>query len=150
MGEIWIDSLTDTSCPVVLHPEFEFQARERAIRATHRTIGGVQMVYDWAEYKAYTIPLNFVNSADAFRMNQWWRDNDILALWLDTSQDLRTVEGRLTNQEVPLGQFNEPYVDLHKGVLMFEATAADSYVKTPFVLDDALRGLLDANHNPIR
>ena len=155
MGDFWIDSLTDSGHnPITPTPEYDYLEREVAIRAAHRTVGGVQRIYDWARYKAFTVPLKFVNSADAFRINQWWRDQDVLGFTLDTSEDLRTVDCRLVNETVPLGSFIKPYRDLYGGVLMLEATDASSYQEKFFVLDDPPNsgslGHLDQNYNSIR
>lgn len=155
MGEFWIDSLTDSGHhPITLTPEYDYLEREVAIRATHRTVGGVQRIYDWTQYKAFTVPLRFVSSADAFRINQWWRDQDMLGFTLDTSEDLRTVDCRLVNETVPLGSFIKPYRDLYGGVLMLEATDASSFKEKFFVLDDPPNSgslaHLDQTYNSIR
>ena len=148
MGDFLIDSLTDSGYnPITLHPEFDYQESERAIRAIHRTTGGVQRFYDWANFYAFSVPLNFVNSADANRINRWWRDSEILPFTLDSSIELNTVEARLVNETVPMGAFNRPYRDLYTGVLMLEATDASSYIRQIFTLDDNVFGLMDKTYN---
>ena len=115
MGIFQIDSLTDSGDNRIdLYPEPSFEAREQAIRASHRTLGGVHRVYDWNNFKAFTVPWRFVNSADTFRVNQWWRDSDILGFTLNSSEDLKTVDCRLTNDAQPLGGMISPYNDLHE------------------------------------
>lgn len=151
MGDFWIDSLTDSgSNPITLFPEHSFVMREQTIRASHRTIGGIQRVYDWANWKAFTTPIRFINSADTFRINQWWRGSDILGFTLNTSEDLKTVDCRLTNDSQPISRMISPYKDLHEGVLMLEATDGSSYKEKFFVLDDNDLGLLDKTYNSIR
>ena len=155
MGDFWIDSLTDSgNNPITLHPEWDFAASEVAIRQDHRTLGGVQAIYNWTQYKAFSVPLRFVDSADAFRLNQWWRDQDLLGFTIDTSEDLKTVDCRLVNRNLPIGQRVRPYPDLHAGLLQLEATDASSFKEKFFVLDDAPNSgslsHLDQSYNSIR
>jgi len=155
VGIFQIDSLTDSGDNRIdLFPEPSYVAREQATRSSHRTLGGVERNYTWSTWKAFTVPWRFVNSADAFRINQWWRDSDILGFTLNSSEDLKTVDCRIANDSQPISGMISPYNDLHEGVLMLEATDASSFKEKFFVLDaigdSGSLAHLDQTYNSIR
>ena len=49
MSEFWIDSLTDSGHnPITLTPEYDYLEREVAIRAAHRTVGSLMVIWSIA------------------------------------------------------------------------------------------------------
>lgn len=150
MADFLIDSLQDSGYnPITLSPEWSFSENEIARRATNRSQGGVQRVWDWGTHKGFTVPITWVSSADKFRINNWWRDSEVLAFTLSSSLDDNTSLCRIANGQQPLGLLHRPYTDFFRGTLQLEAIDASSYQAQPFVLDDAVMGLLDQSYNAL-
>ena len=146
MGNFFITSLSDVSCPYALHPSWSFRDRETQIVSRHRTQGGKLFSYQWARYFKYQIPLHFVDSAGEFLLNSWWENRDTLALTLDSSETDSTVLCTIVNNTKPINRFLRPYRDLYEGELRLEALEDSPKMARPFILDDDVFGLLvDSN-----
>ncbi len=148
MGDFLIDSMADSGYnPVTLAPEYGYQEREAQERADHRTLAGVRHEYLWHTRAAFSVPLRYVTSADASRLNGWWRGRDTVAFTPAGSEFPTTWYCKIGNGEVPFGRLIAPYRDLYEGALLLEATDAGGPHPQPFVLDDAVMGLLDQTYN---
>ena len=151
-GEFLFDSVADSGTnPITLQPEWSFQQNQTAIRTQHRSQGGELQVWDWSNYLAFSVPLQFVDSADATRINSWWQAGDPVALTLNSSEANSTVIARIVNQQLPLNQFHRPNQNLWQGTLFLEALNGGDvgFQDSPFVLDDDVMGLLDQSYNSL-
>ncbi len=124
-GNYTLNSSEDPN-EIIIFPTYEFAERDKAIRATTRTVGGFQRTFDWSDFRAYTIPLIFINSADKFQINQWWRNGDTIQFTLNTSESLSTIDCRITNNQLPIGQLHNGRFDLYQGAIQLEAIEANS------------------------
>lgn len=150
MGDFLIQSVQDSgNNPITVFPTFDFRDPKIALRTTHRTVGGKEKTYRWHERFRFQVPLQFVNSADANRINGWWDTADTVAFTLNSSIQAHTVICKIANTEWPLASRNRPYRDQYTGVLFLEAVNANSYQPQPFVLDDAVMGLMDQTYNAL-
>ena len=107
--------------PITLHPEYEFQAAERAIRSQHRTLGGQLHTYTWDKYGAWNVPLRYLPTSHADLLNWWWQQGFNLAFTLDTSDSESIHICRIVNERQPIGGRERPYADLWNGALQLEA-----------------------------
>lgn len=149
MGNFFITSLSDVSCPYPLHPDWSFRDREAQIASRHRTQGGKLFFYRWSRYFKYQIPLRFVDSAGEYLLNTWWDSQDTVALTLDSSETESTVLCMFVNEARPIDRFVEPYTDFYEGILQLEAIEDSGKTARPFILDDGVFGLLDKNYNAL-
>jgi hypothetical protein len=149
MGDFFITSITDVNCPYAIYPGWSFRDRETQILSSHRTQGGRLFSYLWGRYFKYQIPLRFVDSAGQNFLNSWWRNQETVALTLDSSETEATVLCNIVNRTTPIDKFVQPYSDLFEGVLRLEAVDDAPKTRRPFILDDFLFGLLDQDFNAI-
>ena len=149
MAKWLIDSITDSgNNPIELHPRQGFLENEPGRRTPHRMLGGNQQITYWPTRKSWSVPLTWVTSADALRINTWWEDGDELRWTLNDSASPSTYPVFIVNQEKPLGQYHQVNRDFFQGVLMLEEK--DDSAATPrgtFILDDDVYGLLDTDGN---
>ena len=146
MGDFTLDS-EQGSAAITLHPEWSFQQRQTVIRNQHRSQGGALQTYDWSNYLAFTVPLQFVSSADATQINSWWQVNDSVFFTMNTEQGNTTALCKIVNTQLPLNQFHQPDQTLWRGTLFLEAIDNRGYILQPFTLDDDVLGLLDQDYN---
>lgn len=149
MGDFVITSLSDVSSPYILHPDWSFSDRETMIVSRHRTQGGKLFSYKWSQVFRYQIPLRFVDSAGKYLLNTWWSDQETLAFTLDTSETPSTVQCVIVNDSVPVNKSERPYIDQFSGLLQLEAIEDSIKSGRPFILDDAVFGLLDQSYNSL-
>ena len=135
---------------IALKVSYGFIERDQIRKNYTRALGGTLRAYEWAKHKQFSVPLTYLNSSDTSRINQWWRDNNTLDFTLNSSLDQNTVICRMVNQELPIGQIHKSYTDQFFGSMQLEAIDASSFVGKPFILDDAVLGLLDQSYNPLR
>ena len=141
--------MTDTTCPMVLHPEWAYQDQETLIRSTHRTQAGNHFAYLWGKFSRFRIPLRFVDSYDQSRLGDWWRNQHEIAITLDGSQTESTILCRMVNQSVPLDAHIIPCREYFQGVLDLESLEDSTKMGRPFILDDPYSGLLDQTYNAL-
>lgn len=149
MGDFFLTSISDVSCPLAIHPEWSFQDQETQIQSRHRTQGGKLFSYLWANFFKYQVPLRFVNSAAQSLINAWWERQDDVAFTLNSSETESTVLCRIVNTSLPINRFVRPYNDQFEGALLLEAVADSPKTGRPFILDDDVFGLLDQNYNAL-
>ena len=149
MGDFAITSISDADSAYTLHPDWSFSERETMIVSRHRTQGGKLFSYKWAQLYRFQIPLRFVDSAGRHLLNSWWGDQEPLALTLDTSETPSTVQCVIVNDSLPINKFERPYVDQFSGLLQLEAVEETTKTGRPFILDDAVFGLLDQPYNSL-
>ena len=111
---------------IIIFPTYDFVERDKANRAYTRTLGGFQRTFDWSDFRAYTVPLIFINSADKFQINQWWRNGNTIQFTLNTSVSLSTINCRMVNRQMPIGQLHTGRFDLFQGAIQLEAIEANS------------------------
>jgi len=149
MGDFYLTSMSDVSCPILLHPDWGFRDRETLIVSEHRTQAGKDFAYRWGSHQRFQVPLQFVDSADQARITDWWSGQQQVAFTLDTSETLSTVLCRITNRTRPLGAFTRPYADLYRGSLELESLDGSPKTRRPFILDDETLGLLNQQYNAL-
>ena len=90
-----------------------------------------------------------MDSAGQNFLNSWWRNQETVALTLDSSETEATVLCNIVNDTAPIDKFVQPYSDLFEGILRLEAVDDAPKTRRPFILDDSLFGLLDQDYNAI-
>lgn len=149
MGPFLLSALDEATAPLTLEAERGFAAQQLRRQAGHRTLHGEHYAYPWYRIHRFRVPLSFVESAAAARINGWWQAGTVLALTLDTSAWPSTHLCRAVNAESPLHAQREPYAALRAGELLLEALVPGDAVPQPFILDDLLMGRLDQPYNAI-
>ena len=149
MGPFLLSPLDEATAPLLLEAERGFTTQQFRRQAQHRTLHGEHYVYPWHRIQRFRVPMNFVDSATAARINGWWQAGTVLALTLDTSAWPSTHLCRAVNPESPLHALREPYGTLRAGELLLEALTPGDAVPRPFILDDPTFGRLDQPYNAI-
>lgn len=150
MGNFFLTSMSDVSCPLLLHPEWSYRDQQSQIQSQHRTQSGRLFSYLWGNFAKFHVPLRFVTSADQSLINAWWQGQDDVAFTLNSSEAKSTVMCRIVNDGKPINRFVQPYDDLYAGDLSLEAIADVPRTGRPFILDDEVSGLLNQNYNVLR
>lgn len=149
MGDFLLTALDEAIDPIQLHPGWGFAEQQVQRRSQHRTQFGDLYTYPWIRFSRFTVPLDFVNSADSSRINRWWRADMLLAFTLDTSAAISTVLCRAVNDTSPLSSHAALYPDRFRGDLVLEGVSDGGQAPRPFILDDAVFGRLDQPYNAI-
>lgn len=149
MGDFLLAALDDAVDSIRLDPGWGFTEQQVQRRSQHRTQNGDLYTYPWIRYLRFTVPLDFVNSAESSRINQWWQADALLTFTLDTSASVSTVLCRAVNGASPLNSRTAPYPDRYRGSLVLEGVSAGGKTPRPFILDDGVLGLLDQPYNAI-
>lgn len=151
MGDFYITALSDVNCPILIHPEWSYRDKETMILSRHRTQTGNLYSYIWGRYLQFQIPLRFVNSSDQSRINNWWEDQEDIAITLNSSESVSTVLCKIVNKTKPIDKFTMPYNNLFEGDIKLETFQENGTTKyrRPFILDDDISGLLDQDYNAL-
>ncbi len=150
MAQFLLDSLTDSGYnPIELHPGQGFVDRELGRRSQHTALEGNQQVSYWPTRPAWTVPIAWVSSENALRINDWWKTGDELSWTLNTSATPSTALVIIANAGLPLGRYHTTNRDFLQGVLMLEAKNNAAKQEEVFVLDDDIYGLLDQDYNAL-
>ena len=149
MADWLLDSLTDSgNNPIELHPSRDYTEGETGRRTQHLYTGGNQQIAYWPTRKQWTVPVTWINSLDASRIQTWWENGDSLSWTLSESSSPSTYTVQLANQEKPLQKYHVVNRDQFQGVLMLEAVNNDAAaIQGTFILEDDVFGLLDTDGN---
>lgn len=110
-------TLTDSSALVTLYPEYDFKDAGEKVEERHRTRGGAEFRYNFGSFDHFEFSVKYVNSADAYQIQQWWTDSTSLFFTADGN----TYMLRIANNTKPLGHKILPYDDLFDGSLILES-----------------------------
>ena len=149
MGPFLLCPLDEATDPQNLDAEQGFTMQQSRRQARHRTLHGEHYLYPWHRIHRFHVPLSFVESATANRINGWWRANTVLAFTLEASAWPSTHLCRAVNAESPLQTQREPYAELRAGTLVLESLLPGDAVARPFILDDPVMGHLDQPYNAL-
>ena len=149
MGDFFLTSMSDSSNPIPIYPEWGFKGGREQIQSSHRTQAGRLFTYQWGSYFKYSVPLRFVSSSDQSRIGAWWQNQHQIAFTLDSSLTESTFLCRITNDDEPFPTLMAPYRDLVQGELQLESLNHEGPTARPFVLDDDVFGLLDQPYNAL-
>ncbi|MAE81155.1 MAG: hypothetical protein CMB80_00360 [Flammeovirgaceae bacterium] len=139
---------------VELHPTHgQFIEDFKLDQTQNRTIGGQINAFKLiGEAFRYTIPLTFVNSADKYAIEDWWRNQTEVAFTINISgTNPETVYSKIINKQRPLNQKSNGQWNHWDGIL-FLHSARSPLLDAPGVLnnltlDHATRGKLDTATN---
>lgn len=109
-------TLTDSTTLVTLYPEYDFTDAGTKIEESHRVRDGGEFKYKFGSYDKFTFGLRYVNSSDAYNINQWWNTNT--ALYFNNDGTIFNV--RLANGTKPIGKYILPYTNLFEGTIELE------------------------------
>ena len=111
--------LTDGTNVVSLYPEWNFERADQKNEDVHRTRSGKQFRYLWGSYRVVKFDIEHVTSATKERVNGWWTNNTPLVLYDPASTVV--VSAYLTNRDLPIGEFAEPYDNEFNGTIELES-----------------------------
>lgn len=140
-----------TSMFLEVHPTHDFLEEADRLAGHQATQGG--RLHSWrsgsGESLRWTLPLEAVNSSDRTAINSAWRSGDLLGLTFSLSHDVaQTVAVRIVNEQAPLPLRRPGRPDLFAGNLFLrQADPTGKVAGGPFILDDAVWGLLDQSYN---
>lgn len=149
MGPFLLSPLDEATAPLILDAERGFAMQQFRRQAQHRTLHGAYYAYPWHRVQRFRVPLSFVESATAARINGWWQAGTVVAFTLDSSAWPSTHLCRAVNAETPLHTQREPYAALRAGELLLENLLPGDAVPRPFILDDPVLGRLDQPYNAV-
>ncbi len=151
MTDFLLDSDTDSGHnPVELHPMEGYRDSEGGLRFPHPGIEGNQQITYWPTRRSWVVPITWVNSSDASRIQNWWENLDALRWTLSESFAPSTYLVNIVNQSKPLNLYHSVNPGFSQGVLMLETVDnRDAATGQLFTLDDDVYGLLDQDYNPL-
>lgn len=144
--------LSGAQAPLVLHPTWAFKESRLISKAEDATVGGRFNTYTaGGNGYEWTVPLEFVNSADRAQINTWWSAQQELIFTVNSYSDFpSSCIVRIANILEPLGQVIQPRGDLFRGGLILRQTRNLGLIKaTGFILDDPVLGKLDQTYNKL-
>lgn len=103
----------DSSTSVQVYPKWDYQESDRLIESQHRTRGGSLFRYNWGSYREFNFGVHFVNSSDAYLINNWWSNNTELLYTNDSGVQVFSV--MLINKSKPLDKRVKPYEEYYSG-----------------------------------
>jgi len=99
-------------------PDFNYENVGEKIENRHRVRSGEEYVYTWGKFKKFDMGVSFVNSSFKSVVNSLWNNNVELLFVQSGDMDVSSV--RFANNELPIGEFIEPYINLFKGTISLE------------------------------
>lgn len=148
-GDFILDTRSGASNPITLEVGYGYLERQSQRKVHRRTQTGLLSTYHWTQHHQFTIPLDFVSSADASQINEWWRTNAQLEITLNTSDAASTIVCHLMNTTSPLDTIVKPYRDRLQGRLLIEGVNEGGKILHPFILDHPTWGRLDQDYNSL-
>lgn len=111
---LWSSSGTD----VTLTPEYAAKFGVVKDEVAHRTRAQRRFTYTWGHYRRWELPLTYVTTTDATRINSWWGASTLLNFTQDSGTTVHSVQ--IVGLELPLSLPTPPYEDLRQGTLVLE------------------------------
>ena len=106
---------TSSGNGVTLEPEWDFDRKDTQVKTEHTTRSGKRYVYKWGSYTKFSFGVTFINSSTAGIINSWWITNTKLQLASNSGELTATYSLMLTASDLPIGQYQKPYLDKFKG-----------------------------------
>jgi hypothetical protein len=101
-------------------PKWEYAPNINKIESDLRTKTGKLYKRKMAEWRNFTVPVEFFPSSKAALVNSWFKDNTKL-LWVVTSSTVTQVFSvQITNNSRPFDKFDDTNIDQFKGVIELE------------------------------
>jgi len=110
--------LQNSATAIWLNPEYNFKADLRKEESVHRTPDGSMYRYKWGEYDRWKFGLRWVSENDKYQLNTWYTNNTALLFSVDSGITVNSVY--IVNKELPIGEYEKPYMDQYKGTLELE------------------------------
>lgn len=108
----------DSSHSLTLNPETNYKEGGKKVEDRHRVRNGAEYVYKWGDYDAWKFGVRYVNSEFKATVNSWWNTNTDLLFKSSESTQVHSV--RLTNGDLPIGEYETPYTDKFAGTIELE------------------------------
>lgn len=100
---------------VTLEPNWDYDRKDAPIKTEHTARSGRYYVYKWGSYERFSFSVEFVSSANAAIINSWYMSNTKLLLMSNSDFVVHSV--MIRGSDLPMGQFQKPYVEYFKGKL---------------------------------
>lgn len=109
----------DSSTGIDIDPEYDFKDGGQKIEDVHRAKSGAQYRYLWGSYEKIEFSLMYVNSSDAYTINNWWDTNADLK-FMEVNVAASEVQVHVTNRNKPIDKNIKPYRNQFKGKVILE------------------------------
>ena len=148
--------LGDVSSPTTLqiHPTFDyFESVERRRQTQTAQAGAVKQYQMEGGRFRFSLPFNLINSEDANYIRDYWRSNETIRFSNVYSNVNLFVDCRIINKNDPFNSYTKNRYTNFDGVLTLlsvndqntDRGIQKSEISSlgPFILDDAIQGILD-------
>lgn len=139
---------------VEIHPTFDYSESVESRRFTHTTETGRlnQYKFDGGQFR-FSIPFNLTDSSDANLIRDYWRNQTTISFTSVGSGHTQYVNCRIINNNDPFRNYSQAQFDRFDGLITLLSVGDQltnrgiqkSEVSSiaPFILDDAVQGVLD-------
>ena len=143
----------ESTFKITLNPKEQFAEDLEVRQNFNRAVSGKLHTYKIANSKQfkYTVPLSFVSSEDKLQINSWWSAQSELIFQIsDSDTSGEHISVRIININNPFAKRSNQQFTKFEGFLRLASTSGgDKNEGFPFILDDAIYGLLDQDYNPL-
>ena len=105
---------------IQLYPGYDYVGDKKQIRSDHRTRGGKNYSYKWADFKRFKFKVEWLSTANASIINSWFDARTELLFFVTSSTITEVHSVMLMNNETPLSKYNKPYDNYMKGTILLE------------------------------
>lgn len=109
----------DSTEGVTVEPEYSMTQLDEQLQNSHRARSGAGYRYVWGSYRKWKLPVRLVDSSFMSSVNTYWKAGTVLLFKSESLSAVYTVA--ITNKNLPIGQFEKPYMDLYQGIIELEA-----------------------------
>jgi len=143
-----IKTATGSDSPISLRALENYTERRIVNKTFRRTQGGQLNAFSHVgSYQEFSVPVDYVTSADATIVNSWWTSQTNLHLSINRNYPSgHQFPVRITNELNPLSENFESKFSILRGIVFL--TTYDNSTPTimnPFLLDNSSWGILDTN-----